>query len=81
MKEVRSPSIFKDSAARMTTYCADVFERLDEIGYGNFTSDNRKYTSKLYFERIKPPALNVAMKERVKVEPGQEKNFGHSLDV
>lgn len=57
-----------DPPARITTYCADIFERLDAVVYGEFKTENPKRTIKLLIERIIPPAMNSAMQERVKVE-------------
>lgn len=40
MEGLRFPSETTASAARITTYCADVFESLKVIGYGSFKSDS-----------------------------------------
>lgn len=67
-------SNIKDAGARIMTFCANVFERLEDIGYRNFKDENPKYTIKLLVDRIKPPALKTAMEERVKVETGLDKD-------
>lgn len=36
------PSKILDAKARITTYCADFFERLDSVGCGSFPEDNPK---------------------------------------
>lgn len=74
MVGLKFPVNIRDSAARITTYCADVFERLDAIGYEDFKTENPKHTIKILLDRIKPPALKSAMFERIKVEAGLEKN-------
>lgn len=53
----------------------DIIERLDSIGYGEFKTENPKYTIKLILERIGTPALKAAIEVRVKVAPGIENMF------
>lgn len=64
----------RDPSARITTYCADIFESLDEIGYGDFETENLKHTIYLIFERPKPPTLKSAMVVHLKVDAGLKKN-------
>lgn len=61
-------------SARIMTYCADVFERLDAIGYGEFRNDNPKHMIKLLLDGVRPLALKTAVEDRIKVEAGLEKN-------
>lgn len=68
------PVKITDPTARIMTYCADAFERLDAVGYGDFKSENPKHMIRLLLDRIRPPALKTAMEERLKVEAGLEKN-------
>lgn len=74
MAGLKFPGSIRDPAARIITYCADVFERLDAVGYGEFKTENPKHTIKILLERVRPPALKNAMHERLKVEPGLEKD-------
>lgn len=72
---LKFPVNIRDPFAHITTYCLDVFERLEAIGYEYFKPDNLKHTIKLLLERLKPPPLKAAMHERVNVEAGLEKVF------
>lgn len=56
-------------AACIMTYCADAFEHLDMVGYGDFKLESPKHTIKLISDRLKPAVLKSAMK----VEPGLKK--------
>lgn len=74
LKGLKFPVKIASPSARIMTYCADVFERLDAVGYGDFKTNNPKHMIKLLLEGIRPPALKTAMEERIKVEAGLEKN-------
>lgn len=74
MKGLNYPVSIGDPAARITTSCADAFERLDAVGYGDFSTENPKHMLKVFLERVRPPALKAAMEDRLKVEVGLEKN-------
>lgn len=54
MAGLKVPSYTTDLNARTTIYCADVYERLDAIGYGEFTTKNPEYTIKLILESTCP---------------------------
>lgn len=43
-----------DTFARIVTYCADSFERLDLISYGEFKSENLKHKIKILLYRVRP---------------------------
>lgn len=75
MVGLKFPVSIRVPAARITTYCADVFERLDSIDCDDFNTENPKHTITLLLERAKPSALKTAMFERIKVEFGLEKNL------
>lgn len=59
-----------NSFAQITTFCADVFSRLEAAGFEDLKSDNLEYTIKMMIKRVRPPALETAMEERIQVEPG-----------
>lgn len=67
MAKYKFPVSISDPVARITTYCADVFERLDAIGNRELKSESLKHMIKTLLQRAKPPALNIALEERLKV--------------
>lgn len=73
LKELKKARIATPFAPIMR-YCADVFERLDAIGYGEFRKNNQKQMRELLLEGTRLFDLNTGIKERFKVEAGLEKN-------
>ena len=63
-----------DLDARVITYFADFFERLESIGCGEFRDENPKMTVRLLISRLQPPALKRELRRRVEFEPKLEKN-------
>lgn len=74
MNQLEFPSYTTYPNARITTYCAEIFERLDAIGYGEFKTKNPKHTIKLIIEMIRTQALRAFIGDRVNAELGLEKN-------
>lgn len=74
LKGLKFPVKICSPSARILTYCADVFERIYSIGYGEVKHDNHKHMIKLLLEGVRPASLNVAMEERLKVKAGLDKN-------
>ncbi|MEM1369510.1 MAG: hypothetical protein AAGG02_16175 [Cyanobacteria bacterium P01_H01_bin.15] len=68
------PTTIKDPAARITQYCADSFERLEAIGYGDFRDTNSKFTVKLMLRKFSPKVLKQEMTRRVQYDDYLEKN-------
>lgn len=63
-----------DLAAPITTYCANMFERPDAVGYGELRTENPKHNICLLRNRIRPSALNISMEKRLKVDAALENN-------
>lgn len=75
MAGLKLPSSITYPTARISTCCANVLERLDAIGYGDFKTENAKHTIKLLLECIRSPALKSAMEERLKVKQDWRRMF------
>lgn len=69
------PTKISDPSARIITYCADVFERLEAVGYREFKTLNPKHTIRILLDNVRPVALKTAMEQSVKVEAGLDKNI------
>lgn len=68
------PRNILDAKARITTYCADFFERLESVGCSSFPEDNPKKTVRLLCSRLQPEALKKEMRERLDFDESLEKN-------
>lgn len=75
MRGCKFPVQIIGSSTRITTYCADVFNRLEAAGFGDFKSDNPRFTVKMMIENISPPALKIATEDRIQVEPRLKDNI------
>lgn len=62
------PVNIRDPSPLITTYCADVLERLDTMDYEDFKTENPRQMIKIVLKHVKPLALKNVMFERVKVE-------------
>lgn len=69
---LKFPAGIGDPSARKAICCADIFDRLDTIWYGDIRIDNPKHTIHLLLVRLKPQALKPAMFLSLKVEAGLE---------
>lgn len=65
MASLMYPSNLAGPVAYITTYCADIFERLGAFGFGELQTENPKHTICLLLDRIRPPALKTAIEEKV----------------
>lgn len=74
MDGLKFPTSILDPPARITAYCANLFETLDFIGYANFKNENLKYTIKSMIECINHLVLKISIEDRVKTEPGLEED-------
>lgn len=68
------PTSVSNESARITTYCGECFDQIEEVGYGKFREDNTKHTISLLLKNGQPGAIRWEMLERLKVEPEMEKN-------
>lgn len=59
------PTMIFDPEARITTYCANFFERLESIGCGDFPDDNPKKSVGLLCSRLQPEALKKEMRKSI----------------
>ena len=57
LADLAMPMEIADADARITTYCADFFERLESIGCGDFREQNPKKTIRLLRSRVQPQAI------------------------
>lgn len=74
LAELKFPTGIRDARARITSYCAEFFERLEAVGYENFREDNPKQTAKLILQRIQPAALKQKMFQRMNYDQSLEKS-------
>ena len=68
------PMKIHDADARITTYCADFFERLDSVGCSSFPEDNPKKSIRLLCAHLEPVALKKEMRKRVEFDTSLEKS-------
>lgn len=73
--EFEMPMYILDSNARITTYCSELFEKLESVGAGSFRKDNSEKTVTLLISRLKPPALKSKIRRRVEYDESLEKNL------
>lgn len=78
---LKFPYNITDSAACITTYSANIFERLNVVRYGGLKFKNPKHAIKLIPDCLKFSTLKFAMEDRVKVESGIGKTFECSFNV
>lgn len=71
---LRFPVEVSNAAARITSYCAQFFERLEAVGYEDFRDENPKQTIHLLLQRVQPSALKSKMLQKVKYDPALEKS-------
>lgn len=74
LQGLRMPMEVHDPNARITEYCAEVFKRLDGIGYPKFKSDNPKQTVELLMRRIYPHPLKTEMTKILSVNEQLKKD-------
>lgn len=68
------PTKILDAKARITTYCADFFERMESVGCDGFPEANPKKTVRLLCSRLEPQALKKEMRERLDYDESLEKS-------
>lgn len=68
------PTKILDAEARITTYCADFFKRLESVGCSSFTEDNPKKSVRLLCSRLQPEVLKKEMRERLDYDESLEKS-------
>ena len=71
---LKFPTGIVDPSTRITTYCADVFERLEAVGYGEFKTANSKHTIRILLKIVRPVALKTSMEQRLQDETGLDKD-------
>lgn len=70
-----------DPKARIKTYCADFFERLDSIGCSDFPEENPKKAVRLLASRLEPASLKKAMRERTEFDAALEESVKAFIKV
>lgn len=75
MVALKIPVNITDPTACITTYFADLLERLDAMGYGEFKTDKPKTQNKAAHSTHSDPHSKSALQERIKIEAGFEKTF------
>lgn len=70
-----------DADARITTYCAEFFERLESVGCGSIPEDNPKKTVRLLCSRLEPPILKKEMRKRLEYDESLEKKVRNFIKV
>ena len=81
LADLTLPMEIADANARITTYCADFFERLEIIGCGDFREQNPKKTIRLLMSRVQPQALKRELRHRVEFDKSPEENVKKFIRV
>ena len=81
LADLSMPMEIADADARITTYCADFFERLESIGCGDFREQNPKKTIRLLMSRVQPQALMRELRRRVEFDKSLEENVKKFIRV
>lgn len=68
------PTMILDADARITTYCADFFERLESVVCGLFPENNPKKSVQLPCSRLEPPILKKEIWKRLEYDETLEKS-------
>lgn len=74
LEGLRFPVDICDARARITSYCAIFFERLEGVGYDDFREDNPKQTINLLLQKVQPAALKQKMFLKLKYDRSLEKS-------
>ena len=75
------PMHIVNADARITQFCADLFERLESVGCGEFREDNPKKTINLLLSRLQPAALKREMRRRISYDESLEKNLKKFIKI
>lgn len=62
LASLEMPMYISDPDARVTQVCADFFERMESIGFGDYRIDNPESTMDLMMQKLIPKILQQAMK-------------------
>lgn len=75
------PTAIGNAEARITHFCADLFERLEAIGCGSFRETNPKKTVSLMINRIQPHKLKREMRKRISYDEGLERDVKKFITI
>lgn len=73
LKGLRVPTNIADATAHMLHYVNEFFQRLEDVGYVQFKSENPKKNVELLCRYLLPYQLRTSMEERVEYDTALER--------